>query len=77
MSPDEVNNEEQMPLEADPANHPEFAGNVLSVDTRDFARSPEESPNRGQDHHYCKNAESYMLVGDVLGQGMVEMLTKK
>ena len=58
---------------SDPAKHPEFAGNVLSVDTRDFARSPEESPNRGQGHHYFKNAETYMLVGDALGRGMCQL----
>lgn len=58
---------------SDPKRHPEFAGNVLSVDTRDFWRNAEESP-ADQDYHYNRNAETYMLVGDALGCGMVHLL---
>ena len=60
----------------DPARHPDFAGNVLTVDTRDFWRSVEQSPN-GQGYHYNGNAGTYMLVGDALGRGMVELLEGK
>jgi len=56
----------------DPKKHPEFAGTVASVDTRDFWREVDESPV-GQGHHYNRNAETYMLVGDALGQAMVEL----
>jgi alpha-galactosidase len=57
---------------ADPAKHPEFAGNVKSVDTRPFYRAPEVSP-RNQSFHYHGNAETYMLVGESMGKAMLEM----
>jgi alpha-galactosidase len=57
----------------DPKQHPEFAGTVASVDTRDFWREVGESP-RGQDHHYNRNPETYMLVGEAMGRAMVKML---
>lgn len=50
-----------------------FAGTVKTVDTRDFWRSQEESPS-GQGYHYNRNAETYMLVGEALGRGMIELL---
>jgi len=60
----------------DPKKHPEFAGNVASVDTRDFWREVDESP-MSQDYHYNRNAETYLLVGDALGRGMVRLLGGK
>ncbi|MBN1443948.1 MAG: hypothetical protein JXA90_14655 [Planctomycetes bacterium] len=57
----------------DPAKHPELAGTVASVDTRDFWREVDESPT-SQDYHYNRNAETYMLVGDALGRAMVQLL---
>lgn len=57
----------------DPKKHPEFAGKVASVDTRDFWREAHESPT-GVGYHYNKNAETYMLVGDALGRAMAELL---
>ncbi len=57
----------------DPQKHPEFAGNVASVDTRDFWREVDESPTN-QDYHYNRNAETYVLVGDALGRAMVKLL---
>jgi hypothetical protein len=57
----------------DPKKHPEFAGTVASVDTRDFWREVDESP-MSQDYHYNRNAETYMLVGDALGRAMVRLL---
>ena len=56
----------------DPKQHPEFAGTVASVDTRDFWREVEESP-REQDYHYNRNAETYMLVGETMGRAMVRL----
>ena len=56
----------------DPKQHPEFAGTVASVDTRDFWREVEESP-RGQDYHYNRNAETYLLVGEAMGRAMVRL----
>ena len=57
----------------DPKQHPEFAGTVASVDTRDFWREVEESP-RSQDYHYNRNAETYLLVGESMGRAMVRLL---
>ena len=56
------------------ATRPEFKGNVLFVETHDFVRSPKESPNPGHGHHEFGNAETYFLVGDALGKGMVKLL---
>jgi len=56
----------------DPKQHPEFAGSVASVDTRDFWREVGESPTE-QDYHYNRNAETYMLVGEAMGRAMVKL----
>ena len=60
----------------DPQRHPGYAGNVVSVDTRDFWREVDESP-KGEDYHYNRNAETYMLIGDALGRSMVGLLGGK
>ena len=57
---------------ADPKKHPEYAGNVATVDIRDFWREVDDSPT-GQDYHYNRNAETYMLVGDAIGRAMVRL----
>ncbi len=57
------------------AARPEFKGNVLFVETHGFVRPAKESPNPGHGHHEFGNAETYILVGDALGKGMVELLT--
>lgn len=54
----------------DAQQHPEFAGTVASIDTRDFWREVDESPTN-QDYHYNRNAETYLLIGDSLGRAMV------
>jgi alpha-galactosidase len=56
----------------DPKQHPEFTGNVASVDTRDFWREVAESPT-SQDYHYNRNAETYLLVGEAMGRAMVRL----
>ena len=56
------------------AARPEFAGNVRFIETHDFVRQPEDSPNPGHGHHEFGNAETYFLVGDALGKGMVRLL---
>ncbi len=56
------------------AARPEFAGTVTFVETHDFVRKPEESPNPGHGHHEFGNAETYFLVGDALGKGMKRLL---
>ncbi len=60
----------------DAKQHPEYAGNVASVDIRDFWREVDESP-MGEDYHYNRNAETYMLIGDATGRAMVELLGGK
>jgi acetyl esterase/lipase len=55
------------------AGHPEFAGTVAFVETHDFVRRPEDSPNPGHGHHEFGNAETYLRVGDALGQAMLEL----
>jgi hypothetical protein len=57
------------------AARPEFQGTVLFVQTHDFVRKPEDSPNPGHGHHEFGNAETYFLVGDALGKGMKKLLT--
>jgi lysophospholipase L1-like esterase len=54
--------------------HPPFVGNVLFAPTAAHARPANESPNRGHGHHWFGNAESYLLVGESLGQQMVKLL---
>lgn len=53
---------------------PEFKGNVRFVETRDFVRRPEDSPNPGHGHHEFGNAETYLLIGGALGKGMVALV---
>ncbi len=48
--------------------------NAVFVSTRDFVRKPEDSPNTGHGHHEFGNAETYFLVGDALGKGMLSLL---
>jgi hypothetical protein len=58
------------------AARPEFKGNVLFVPTHDFVRPAKESPNPTHGHHEFGNAETYVLVGDSLGKGMIKLLTQ-
>ncbi len=55
------------------ASYPEFKGNVSTIETRDFWRDSSISPS-AQGFHYNRNAETYLLVGDALGRGMVKLL---
>lgn len=56
------------------ALRPEFKGNALFVETHDFVRQPEDSPHPNQGYHEYGNAETYFLVGDALGKGMLKLL---
>jgi hypothetical protein len=56
------------------ATRPEFKGTVTFVPTHDFVRPAKESPNPTHGHHEFGNAETYVLVGDALGKGMVKLL---
>lgn len=59
------------------AKRPELKGRVVFVETHDFVRKPEDSPNPGHGHHEFGNAETYFLVGDALGKAMVQLLGPK
>ena len=65
----------QLAVSGEKGKYPEFKGNVKTVETRDFWREVEDSP-RNQGFHYNQNAETYMLVGDAMGKGMLELLKK-
>ncbi len=58
------------------AAKPEFKGTVTFVATRDFVRKPEDSPHPNHGHHEYGNAETYFLVGDAMGKGMLGLLKK-
>lgn len=53
---------------------PEFKGTVRFVETHAFVRAAQDSPNPGHGHHEFGNAETYVLVGDALARGMLELL---
>ena len=52
----------------------EMIAHARFVETQDFARPADLSPNKGHGHHWFGNAESYFLVGDALGTAMIEIL---
>ena len=66
----------QLAVSGDTGKYPEFKGNVKTVETRDFWRDAEVSP-RNQGFHYNQNGETYMLVGEAMGRGMLELLNAK
>ena len=58
------------------AEREEFEGNVAFVSTRDFWRPEDESPSR-QGYHWNSNAETYYLIGDAMGEAMLELMGAK
>ncbi len=57
---------------SDPEKHPDFAGNVKTVEARPFWRDADISPaNAG--HHYHHNAATYHDVGEALGRAMAQL----
>lgn len=61
---------------ADDEKHPEFAGNVAGVETRDFQRTREESPS-GQGFHWMRNWETFYLIGKSMGEAMMDLVSEK
>lgn len=59
------------------ASRPEFQGNTVFVETHNFVRPAAESPNPGHGHHEFGNAETGILVGNALAQGMLSLVQKK
>jgi hypothetical protein len=62
-----------MRAQAAVAAHPEFAGNVAFVGTREFWRPAERSPS-SQGYHWNSNAETYFLIGEAMGEAMKRLL---
>lgn len=62
-----------MKAQAAVAERPEFRDSVAFVGTRDFHRPKDQSPS-GQAYHWNSNAETYYLIGEGLGQAMVELM---
>jgi hypothetical protein len=62
----------QLNVDGNAGNYPEFVGNVKTMEARGFWRDSSVSPN-GVGYHYNLNAETYLLVGDALGRGMIEL----
>ena len=60
----------------DAKKHPEFAGNVKAVDSRDLWREATVSP-KDQGYHYNRNAETFMEVGLRLGWAMADLLQNR
>lgn len=56
----------------DKEKYPDFVGNVISVDTRGACRPSATSP--GSRDNYNGNAESYLEIGDAMGQAMLNIL---
>lgn len=52
-------------------------GTATFVSTTDFARPKELSPNVGHGHHWFGNAESYFLIGDAMGNAMINLLAPR
>lgn len=65
----------QLAVSGETGKYPEFAGNVKTVEARDFWRPVEVSP-KNQDYHYNRNAETYLDVGNALGRAMAELLAR-
>ena len=57
----------------DHTKYPEFTGNTFVDDTRPYWRSVAESP-ADQGYHWNRNAETYLLIGKGMAEGMEELL---
>jgi len=62
----------QLAVSGEQGKYPGFKGNVRTIETRGFWRSESISP-RNQGFHYNQNAETYMLVGEALGDAMISL----
>ena len=50
-----------------------FIGSSLYVETRDFKRPSEVSPNPNERYHWSWNAESLFLIGDAMGKAALRL----
>ena len=63
----------QLAVSRPQSKYPQLGSKVLTVEICDFWCFPEVSP-KDQGFHYNQNAETYMLVGEALGNGMLQLL---
>ncbi len=65
-----------MKAQAAVAEHKEFHGDVAFVKTQNFWRPAEQSPS-GQGYHWNSNAETYYLIGQSMGEAMLQLISNK
>ncbi|MEX2213804.1 MAG: sialate O-acetylesterase [Phycisphaeraceae bacterium] len=65
-----------MKAQAAVAAREEFKGNVAFVGTKDFFRTAENSP-ANQAFHWNRNAETYYLIGEGMGEAMLKLMKGK
>ncbi|MCH2101270.1 MAG: sialate O-acetylesterase [Planctomycetes bacterium] len=65
-----------MKAQASVAKREEFQRNVAFVGTKDFWRSKNDSPS-GQAYHWNNTAETFYLIGESMGQAMLQLVTKQ
>lgn len=58
------------------SKYPELGKNVVTAETRDAWRPSEVHGGHGTWQHWNANGESYWLIGDSMGEAMVELLKK-
>jgi len=68
---------EVIEAELDVSKYPEFEGNVVSVDTRPFARDPSPASPTDFIYHWNSNAESYWLIGQNLGRSIMNIILER
>lgn len=59
----------------DAKKYPEFKNNVACVDTRPFNRS--RIPAFGQGYHWHWNGETHYLIGEAMGEAIVELVERE
>ncbi len=57
-------------------NYPDFKGKVAFVPTQELYRPADNSPSR-QAYHWNNNAETYYLIGEQMGEAMLDLLKRK
>jgi|TARA_Y100000385_G_C13032304_1_gene611354 alpha-galactosidase len=58
------------------ADYPDFNENVAFVPTQELYRPPDDSPSK-QAYHWNNNAETYYLIGEQMGEAMLDLLKRK
>jgi alpha-galactosidase len=59
---------------ANATKYPDFSGTVAAVETRPFYRPPIPASPGDQIYHWNNNCESYWLIGQAMGNAMLDLL---